>query len=275
MNDIAKSATPALKKVVKSCLVDILFPLQMLAGRVRFFDPRPRRFTGIYDTHAIAMNTAKANALAGYDHDEISNVSFEQMCKLAPWDYPILYWAKNLLPHSKTLLDAGGHMGTKYRAFQPYLDFPDNFTWIIYDVPAIVNAGRNKAREEGLTELQFVDQIEDCGPIDLCLGSGLLQYLDIPVSQLLGQLTELPVHILFNKVAFHRQGPLFTLERIGKSLVPYQMRNEAEFLDEMQTVGYELVDRWAIPSLAHKIDTHPELGRSENAGFYFRLITKN
>ncbi|MGH6810071.1 MAG: hypothetical protein ACREEJ_25010 [Ensifer adhaerens] len=33
----------------------------------------------------------------------------------------------------------------------------------------------------------------------------------------------------------------------------------------------DAIDRWTIPSLSHMIETHPELGPSESAGFYFRL----
>jgi len=63
-----------------------------------------------------------------------------------------------------------------------------------------------------------------------------------------------------------------TLEQIGRARVPYQIRNEAEFLQHVTGLGYELVDRWAIPSLSTRIDTHPELGKTESAGFYFRKI---
>jgi hypothetical protein len=62
-----------------------------------------------------------------------------------------------------------------------------------------------------------------------------------------------------------------TLERIGKSHVPYQIRSERAFIGDVQALGYSMVDRWTIPSLSHIIETHPEMGASTGAGFYFRL----
>jgi putative methyltransferase (TIGR04325 family) len=98
-----------------------------------------------------------------------------------------------------------------------------------------------------------------------------MQYLDVPLSSLLQRLPELPQHLILNKVALHKSGTVVTLERISGTYVPYQMRDEATFLSDVTQLGYKQVDRWAIPSLSHLIDTHPELGRSESAGFYFRL----
>jgi len=169
------------------------------------------------------------------------------------------------------LIDAGGHMGTKYRAFRPLLSLDGSFRWIVYDLAAIVRAGRSLAERDGLTGLSFVDRIEDAGATPLFLGSGLMQYLDMPLSDLLKRLPSLPPHLILNKVALRKGGAVVTLERIGKTHVPYHMRDEATFIDDVTRLGYRLVDRWSIPSLSHVIDTHPELGRSESAGFYFRL----
>jgi hypothetical protein len=62
-----------------------------------------------------------------------------------------------------------------------------------------------------------------------------------------------------------------TLERTGKSHVPYQIRSERAFIGDVQALGYSMVDRWTIPSLSHIIETQPEMGASTGAGFYFRL----
>ncbi|MEQ9248637.1 MAG: methyltransferase, TIGR04325 family, partial [Nitratireductor sp.] len=100
------------------------------------------------------------------------------------------------------------------------------------------------------------------------LGSGLLQYLNVPLPDLLGRLAAPPKHLLLNKVALRKGKTIVTLERIGPALVPYQIRNEASFLAELEGIGYRIADRWNIPSLSHVIDTHPEYGASESAGFY-------
>ncbi|MDK4716432.1 methyltransferase, TIGR04325 family [Rhizobium sp. CNPSo 4039] len=248
-----------------------LSPLRLARGRLNYLLPFPRRFTGAYGTYDAAISAARRQTMAGYDHDEIATVAFAKMCEVTPWDYPVLFWIRNLLHEIDGLVDAGGHMGTKYRAFRPVLPLDDAFRWVVYDLPAIVRAGQSLAEKEGLTSLSFVDRIGDAGEMSLLLGSGLMQYLDMPLSGLLSQMPSRPQHLILNKVALRKGRTVVTLERIGRSYVPYHMRNEADFIDDIAKLGYKQVDRWSIPSLSHAIDTHPELGRSESAGFYFRL----
>jgi putative methyltransferase (TIGR04325 family) len=246
-------------------------PLMITRGRLRYLSPFPRRFSGAYNSFDEAISAAARTSLAGYDHQEIADVAFHQMCKVTPWDYPVLFWMQTLLADVDGLVDAGGHMGTKYRAFRDLLSIDEEFRWIVYDLPMIVRAGRLRAERDGCQQLHFVDKIEEAGEVQLFLGSGLMQYLDRPLSELLTRLPMLPRHLLLNKVALRQGRPIVTLERIGQALVPYQMRNEDAFLDDVAKLGYRLVDRWTIPSLSHVIDTHPELGASQNAGFYFTL----
>lgn len=265
-----RKTTRSLLKSTMAGLGQSLVPLRVVGGRLRYLSPFPRRFTGAYASFEEAVAAAGTASLVGYDHDAISTVAFEQMCRVMPWDYPVLFWLRSLLDEIDGVVDAGGHMGTKYRAFRDLLPLDAAFTWIVYDVPTIVAAGRKRAVEDGLSQLSFINSIEEAPETCVFLGSGLLQYLDIPLATLLGGMQSLPRHLLLNKVAFHKSGLLVTLERIGEAYVPYQMRDEGAFLREMERMGYRLVDRWAIPELSHVIETHPELGPSESAGFYLR-----
>ncbi|WP_312364332.1 methyltransferase, TIGR04325 family [Ensifer sp.] len=269
-SDIKNTAYPLLRSAVRS-LNRSLTTLKAAGGRLRYLSPFPQRFTGAYGSFEDAITAARSNGLAGYDHDEIAAVAFDKMCQVAPWDYPVLFWMRQVIDEIDGLVDAGGHMGTKYRAFRDLLALENSFRWVVYDLPAIVNAGRKRAEQDRLDSLHFVDRIADAGPVPLFLGSGLLQYLDVQLSDLLGRMPALPRHLLLNKVALRKGSPVVTLERIGKAIVPYQMRNEEALLRDIQRLGYRLVDRWSIPSLSHVIETHPELGPSESAGFYFRL----
>lgn len=248
-------------------------PVKVARGRLRYLSPVPRRFTGVFASFEEAIAAAQnAGRLAGYNHREVAPVSFDEMCKVALWDYPVLFWLAKLRKEAEGLLDAGGHMGTKYRAFRGLLDLPPSYPWVVYELPEIAEAGRQRAAQEGIAQLQFVDALSDAPALPIFLGSGLMQYLDRPLSSLLVSLPRLPPHLLLNKVALRRDGkPIVTLERIGRAFVPYQMRDEAAFIRDIQGLGYEQVDRWSIPALSNVIDTHPELGASDSAGFYFRL----
>lgn len=227
-------------------------------------------FRGAFPSHRDAMNSVRRNKLAGYDNSEVADVAYEFMSSIIFWDWPVLYWLYRLSSESKTVIDAGGHMGTKYRAFRNHLP-DDGLRWIVYDLPAIVRRGRELAAKDGLEKLEFIDQLNQSPPPDVFLGSGLLQYLDIPFHQLIRQLPVLPRHIVLNKVATHHQSTVFTLQNLGIAEVPYQIRNHEEFLRELNDIGYEVIDHWEISELSHTIKSRGRTYVSTSHGFYARL----
>lgn len=227
-------------------------------------------FRGAFGSYDEAMAAVRPARLAGYDHERVVPVSREAMQQLASWDYPVLYWLQRLAAAGTTrLVDAGGHIGVKYRAFAPYLDL-DRFDWIVYDLPALVAAGRAERRSEDRT-LSFVDRLEDAPAADILLASGLMPYLAEPLVDVVRRLTALPRHIVLNKVVT-RDGPtVVTLENFGVAEVPYHIRDVREVPDALATLGYEIVDEWTIDSRAHRIPTHPELGLAIYRGYVARL----
>ncbi|MDP2334420.1 MAG: methyltransferase, TIGR04325 family [Reyranella sp.] len=227
------------------------------------------RFRGAFSSFEEAAAHVRPGMLAGYDHDAVTDVSKELMQQVPLWDYPILYWLERLAPEIARIVDAGGHIGVKYRAFRPYLDL-DRIDWIVYDLPALVKAGHAQVRPQDRT-LSFVDRIEDAPAADVLLASGLMPYLDEPLVDLVRRLRAPPRHILLNKVVT-RDGPtVVTLENFGMAEVPYQIRSAAEVPAALATLGYDVIDTWTIDSLAHRIQTHPELGRSTYRGYVARL----
>ncbi len=239
-------------------------------GRLKYVLPLRNRFIGAYGSREAALASIPSTLGSNYDDESVVNISYEAMCRVALWDYPVIFWLSRLLPEARRIIDAGGHMGTKYRAFQPYLDLGRDIAWTVYDLPTVVRVGRLRARQDGLDQLGFTDSLEGI-TADICLASGLLQYLDIPLSQLLGQLVRLPPHLLLNKVAWRNGPAVVTLENFGAARMPYQIRNRDEFLQEVAGLGYRILDEWPIPLLSHEISSHPELGRSLNSGFYLKL----
>jgi len=224
-------------------------------------------YRGAFATYAEALAAVRPDKLAGYDNEELAEISFDRMCQIALWDYPVLFWLDRLLPETQRLVDAGGHMGTKFRAFRSHLRLPATFDWAVYDVPAIIRAGRARAERDGLSGISFYERLEDTPPADLLLASGLMQYLDIPFEQFLARLPTPPKHIIFNKVAT-REGPtIVTLESFGVAEVPYQVRDRAAFIATLDSLGYNVEDSWTIPSLSR---AHATFGKSTSRGFYMR-----
>ncbi len=232
---------------------------------------RRAELTGAYPDRQSAVRAAPGWALTDYDHEAVVPVALDKMSRVIDWDYPILFWlerelrARNGAP--LRLLDAGGHVGTKFRAFRDLLDL-SRVQWQVYELPAMVKAGREMAVSEGLeAQLSFCDCLEEIEEADILLCSGLLQYLDMPFPDFVKSLPTRPRVILLNKVAL-REGPsVYTLQRGGPTYLPYHIRNKARFLDDLEALGYQVVDSWRIQYLAHQVASHPELGWSESRGY--------
>mgnify|MGYP002620894747 CR=1 FL=1 len=234
---------------------------------------RRRDLTGAYPDVATALAKVPRGALGGYDHDEVVSVKRDKMAEIQEWDYPVIYWLGRILGEHEgplRLLDAGGHVGTKFIAFRRLLDL-SRVDWAVHDLAPMVRAGRTMASELGLgPNLSFVTSVPEAGPRDLLLCSGLLQYLDRPLAQLVAEMPSPPRHIVINKVALREGATVVTLQKAGPCYLPYQIRNRAEFERELDALGYTLLDRWEIPSLSHRIDSHPELGTTTSAGYVLR-----
>ncbi len=241
----------------------------MALGRLRALRPERHRFRGAFASFDEALAHVRPGMLAGYDHDPVAEVSRELMQQVPLWDYPVLYWLQRLAPETTRIVDAGGHIGVKYRAFGPYLDLR-RLDWIVYDLPALARAGRAQRRAEDRT-LSFVERLEDAPAADLLLASGLMPYLREPLAELVRRLRAPPRHILLNKVVT-RDGPtVVTLENFGMAEVPYQIRDAREVPAALEALGYDIVDDWTIDSLRHRIHTHPELGHAVYRGYVARL----
>jgi putative methyltransferase (TIGR04325 family) len=238
---------------------------KMAVGRFRALAPDRLRFRGSFASHDEALRNAHPGKLKGYDNDAVTEVSKALMQEVPLWDYPVLYWLKRLSPRIGRVVDAGGHIGVKYRAFASYLDV-DHLDWVVYDLPALVRAGRAQIRPSDRT-LSFVERIEDAPEADVLLASGLMPYLDIPFADLIGRMRRRPPCILLNKVVT-RDGPtVVTLENFGMAEIPYHIRNVNEVPDALKALDYEIVDSWSIDFLSHRIETHPELGHAAYRGY--------
>lgn len=228
---------------------------------------RAPRFAGAWRTRDEAEAARDALGSGGYDDEGIADVSFDLMCARAAWDYPILFWLGRLLPNHPVVIDAGGHMGTKYIAFSGVLDL-SAVRWTVFDLPGIVCAARQRQADGTLpAAIAFEDKLEAAPPGDILLGSGLLQYLSMPFTDFVETMRQRPKFILLNKVALRDGLGVFTIERIGRNRVLYQIRNRTGWEAEIANMGYEILDTWPIPELGHVIPTHPWLGRSESRGY--------
>ena len=243
-----------------------------LKARIYRAFPHRARFVGAWKSFEEAEKAVPRHKLTGYNHDEMKHVAFDRMSSVLPWDYPVLFWLSQILTADSVVLDAGGHMGTKYRAFSPYLELSPPLRWVVYDQPKIIEEGQRLAERDGLKALEFIRDLADAPKANIVLASGLMQYLDQSLSELLKCMPERSRYVVLNKVAVRDGERIVTLENFDRALVPYQIRNRTKFFADIDEAGYEIMDQWTVPSFAHVIPTHPHLGSSESLGFCLRAI---
>lgn len=255
------------KRRVKSVIRGVATPIGNFAAQMRARTSRPPRFTGAYQSYDEAISDIRKSSLTGYDNDEIVDVSLEAMVQIFSWDYPVLFWLDRLKRPGTNILDAGGHVGTKFVAFRNLLDLRQ-IKWTVYDLPALVRAGNKMlASDPSLNALHFTSDLGEVEHVDILLASGLMQYLDKSFMQFIADMPNRPDNIIINKVATRDGETVTTLEQIGNAQVAYQIRNRQELEQGFLREGYEIIDSWIIPELAHRIATHRHFGMSVSRGY--------
>jgi len=186
-------------------------------------------------------------------------------------DYALIYWLSRIIDTGSTLLDIGGNIGLVFYAFEKYLSYPPDFKWVVYDLPASIQAGREFVKDRPRPNLQFAARLDDCPHPDIVLASGALQYLDYSLADFLATLSPRPQHVLINKLPAYEGRPFVTLQDIGPSICAYRIFNCEEFIAGIRASGYDLVDRWSIGELHCAIPFHPSRTVNGYSGMYFKL----
>jgi len=178
----------------------------------RAFRLRPGAFRGVYGSFADAARAIPAGALEGYDHAPLAGLYRDRLEKLHASDYPVLCWFTRLLPRAPSILDFGGHVGIAFHSYRRYLDYPADLRWSVVDVPAVAEEGARLARGRDAAGLRFFTDVATAGAHEILLASGSLQYVEAPLAGLLGELGELPRHLIVSKLPLTRVAPFVTLQ---------------------------------------------------------------
>jgi len=226
-------------------------------------------FRGLFQTMEQARAAAPPSRTFGYDNRQAAELY--QQCLTPRWgDYALIYWLSRIIESGSELLDIGGNIGIAFYAFEKYLCYPPDFKWVVYDLPASVEAGKRFVKDRPREALEFTARLEDCPNPSILLASGALQYIDRPLSGMLASFASRPKHVLVNKLPVY-EGPAFvTLQDIGPSICPYRVFNRAEFIATLTSSGYDLVDQWNIGDLRCRVRLHPSRSASYS-GMYFKL----
>lgn len=225
-------------------------------------------FRGVYQTMEEARAAAPRGHAFGYDNQAAAELY--QHCLTPRWgDYAVMYWLARTIEDGSELLDLGGNIGVLFYTFQKYLRFAPGFRWVVYDLPASIEAGKRIAGQRPHENLAFTTRLEDCRHPDILLASGAVQYIDRPLSDILTAFATRPRHVLVNKLPAYDGFPFVTLQNIGPSICPYRVFNRTEFVASLLECGYELADQWDISELHCRVPLHPSRTASYS-GMYFR-----
>lgn len=229
-----------------------------------------RMFRGLYADFAAAAADAPPGKQVGYEGDAAATRSAHTRHFIFPSDYAVLFWLSHIIHDAELLFDLGGNVGGRYLAFRKHLTYPDNFTWLVNDIPSVVALGRTIAQEEAARHLQFTTDHTRLAEADILLASGVLQLLK-DWNGFLHRAPNLPRHLLINRTPVGDQPDAVTLHSIGTSFVPYHIFNRRSFVAEFTNLGYRQVDEWRAPELGCRIPDHTSHSLDSYSGFYFIL----
>ncbi|MGO8717857.1 MAG: methyltransferase, TIGR04325 family [Acidobacteriaceae bacterium] len=231
-----------------------------------------RMFSGVYPSFEAAEKAISTGKTVGFDHLETA-AFLGQKARILPSDYPVMYWLRELMGPSTRIFDFGGYTGITYRAYAPYLHYPQAMEWIVYDVPAVIAAARKHHKQAALTEthLRFTDNMEDANCADLFLASGSLHYCKKSLSEYMEPLVTRPRYLLLSKLPLISGAPFVTLQNMGPAITPYRIFNVDEFTQEIKGLGYRVVDTWSNPDVACYIPFHPDNTVKEFTGMLLCL----
>lgn len=230
-------------------------------------------YFGIFQTYEAAKAAAPPAFPSTYDFADAGKMYHDQHDKIRVSDYPLVYWLQRLLDQGeRRIFDLGGHIGVSYYGFGRYLKYPTDMRWQVHDVPAVMEAGRQWAAEHDPGKsLHFAASRDEAEGSDVLMTSGALQYLEYTLPDMLATLRSKPRHVLVNLVPMHPTRSYFTLQNIGKAVLPYRVMAVPEFIAAMEALGYVKQDEWHSAERHLRVPFEPAYDVEDYSGFHFRL----
>jgi len=210
---------------------------------------------GHFSSRKDAESFLRPSRKITYNNEDIAQINIESFSQTHLFDWPVMFFLQRLANEGKlsVVTDLGGHVGVKYLAFRPHMNFPQDLVWQVVDTPAICKEGRRRQSAD-TQALRFHEKAEDTQPCSVLICSGVLPYLDMPLEQAVRDLPAPPRTIILNKVAVTQGEGFYTLESFGgPGRMPFKITTVAEIERIRKRLGYKLLSHWDIPHRAFKV----------------------
>jgi len=225
----------------------------------------------VFDTLAEAKQTAAGFLSSSHEHSDNAVQHLRLAEHARPSDYPVLFHLERILPSLPVVFDLGGNVGNLFYCYSKYLRIPCHLEWIVQDIPELITAGREIAREKDETRLHFTASTASLVRADVLLASGSLHYFDSSIGEMLARFPRRPKHLILNRTPLTNGRPVVTVQDAGSYLAACKLFNKQAVLGELQAIGYELIDSWDVPELSVRIPCYPELSVPVYFGCYLKL----
>lgn len=227
---------------------------------------------GVFETFEIGWSVARRAKVAAHEDPGEITIHLELSKSLRASDYSALFWLSKINAEELKVFDFGGNVGNLYYSYLPYLrEVFRNIVWTAFDLPVVMDRGREIAAERGATGLRFACSVADAEGCDVLLVSGALHYWEQNVQAFLDQFPQQPKHVIVNRTPVHDYKPSFiTVQRTPWCAFPCIVRNSTEIVNAFSARGYTLVDRWPALELSLNLPLFPCRTVPHYSGFYFR-----
>jgi putative methyltransferase (TIGR04325 family) len=225
---------------------------------------------GVYTSFAEGWAAARKTSLAGHEDPNEVKIHLRLAESLRPSDYAALYWISRIQPRSLKLFDYGGSVGNLYYSYSPYLRGMESVEWTVFEIPNVVETGRDIAADRKAAGLRFVEGVDSFRAEQILLVSGAFHYWEQDIPGFVKHFGEAPQHIIINRSPVHEtQASFITVQGTASAAFPCKVWNSGELLSGFAACGYQLIDRWRAWELSVHRPFFPAYSVPHYSGFYF------
>jgi putative methyltransferase (TIGR04325 family) len=164
--------------------------------------------------------------------------------------YAVLMWLNKLIKPGTRIIDVGGATGIVYWLYRRYFTLPEGVTWVVIDMPAVVEHGRSQTKTADQAQLMFQTEIGPTGPDDILMALGSLQYMAPSQFQLFVTAAAGCRTVIVNKIALVDKAEFWTVQYLGTSRATYWIANRAAFFAAFAAIGFKCVETWPVPEIS-------------------------